>query len=134
MLEKNNVIKIIPLTTNSKVFKHRSTGIILNKRMSTNWLIYSQLKIHKLPIDRCYIADTAKDFSDVIICHYTHKKRKAIEHYIPKKVVDRAKAQGHLYIIHTIESTPEHLFEVDKKNYSGQDLTKKVYDLLQIKF
>ena len=134
MLEKNNVIKIIPLTTNSKVFKHRSIGLILNERMGKNWLIYSQLKIHKLPIDRCYIADTAKDFSDVIICHYTHKKRKAIEHYIPKKVVDRAKAQGHLYIIHTIESTPEHLFEVDKKNYSGQDLTKKVYDLLQIKF
>ena len=132
MLEKNNVIKIIPLTTNSKL-KHRSIGIILNERMGKNWLIYSQLKIHKLPIDRCYVADT-NDFSDVIICHYTRKKRKAIEHYIPKKVVDRAKAQGHLYIIHTIESTPEHLFEVDKNNYSGQDLTKKVYDLLQIKF
>ena len=134
MLEKNNVIKIIPLTTNSKTFKHRSIGLILNERMGKNWLIYSQLKIHKLPIDRCYIAST-EDFSDVITCFYTRKKRKAIEHYIPKKVVDRAKAQGHLYIIHTIEATPEHLFEVDKKNYSGQrDLTKKVYDLLQIKF
>ena len=134
MLEKNNVIKIIPLNTNSKTFKHRSIGIILNERMGRkNWLIYSQLKIHKLPIDRCYVAST-EDFSDVITCFYTRKKRKAIEHYIPKKVVDRAKAQGHLYIIHTIESTPEHLFEVDKNNYSGQDLTKKVYDLLQIKF
>ena len=133
MLAKNNVIKIIPLTTNSKVFKHRSIGLILNERMGKNWLIYSQMKIHKLPIDRCYVADTV-DFSDVITCYYTHKKRQAIEHYIPKKVVDRAKAQGHLYIIHTIESTPEHLFKVDKNNYSGQDLTKKVYDLLQIKF
>ena len=65
MLEKNNVIKIIPLTTNSKVFKHRSIGIILNERMGKNWLIYSQLKIHKLPIDRCYIAST-EDFSDLI--------------------------------------------------------------------
>jgi hypothetical protein len=133
MLAKNTVVKILPLNNRDKLFKHRSIGVVLNDRISKNLLLYSQMHIYKVPVDKVYIADTA-DFSQVITCHYTKKARPAIEHYIPHKVIQRVREAGYAYIIHKLDDTPSHIFEVDKQAYTGsQQLTKKVAELLNIK-
>ena len=132
MLAKNKVVKILPLNNRDKLFKHRSIGIVINERVSKNILIYSQMHIYKVPVDKVYIANV-RDFSDVITCFYTHKKRPAIEHYIPHKVIQRVREAGHAYIIHKLDDTPSHIFEVDKQAYTGQQLTKKVAELLNLK-
>ncbi len=132
MLAKNTVVKILPLNNRDKLFKHRSIGVVLNDRISKNLLIYSQMHIYKVPVDKVYIADV-QDFSQVITCHYTKKKRPAIEHYIPHKVIQRVREAGYAYIIHKVDVTPTHIFEVDKQNYTGQQLTKKVAELLNLK-
>ncbi len=133
MLAKNTVVKILPLNNRDKLFKHRSIAIVLNNRISKNLLLYSQMHIYKVPVDKVYIADVLQDFSDVITCHYTKKARPAIEHYIPHKVIQRVRDRGYAYIIHKVDDTPSHIFEVDKQAYTGQQLTKKVAELLNIK-
>ena len=133
MLTKNTVVKILPLNNRDKLFKHRSIGVVLNDRISKNLLIYSQMRIHKVPVDKVYIADV-QDFSQVITCIYTKKKRPAIEHYIPHKVIQRVREAGHAYIIHKVDVTPAYIFKIDKQNYTaGQQLTKKVAELLNLK-
>ncbi len=132
MLTKNTVVKILPLNNRDKLFKHRSIGVVLNDRISKNLLIYSQMRIHKVPVDKVYIADV-QDFSQVITCHYTKQKRPAIEHYIPHKVIQRVREAGHAYIIHKVDDTPSHIFKIDKQAYTGQQLTKKVAELLNLK-
>ena len=132
MLAKNTVVKILPLNNRDKLFKHRSIGVVLNDRISKNLLLYSQMHIYKVPVDKVYIADTA-DFFQVITCHYTKKARPAIEHYIPHKVIQRVRDRGYAYIIHKLDDTPSHIFEVDKQAYTGQQLTKKVAELLNLK-
>ena len=133
MLTKNTVVKILPLNNRDKLFKHRSIGVVLNDRISKNLLIYSQMRIHKVPVDKVYIADV-QDFSQVITCIYTKKKRPAIEHYIPHKVIQRVRETGYAYIIHKVDVTPTHIFKIDKQAYTGsQQLTKKVAELLNLK-
>ena len=90
------------------------------------------MHIYKVPVDKVYIADTA-DFFQVITCHYTKKKRPAIEHHIPYKTIQRVRESGYSYIIHQIELNDQHIYEIDKQNYTGQQLTKKVAELLNIK-
>jgi len=132
MLIKNTVVKILPLNNRDKLFKHRSIAIVLNDRISKNLILYSQMHIYKVPVDKVYVADV-QDFSQVITCHYTKKKRPAIEHYIPHKVIQRVRDAGHAYIIHKVDVTPSHIFEIDKQVYTGQQLTKKVAELLNLK-
>ena len=132
MLAKNTVVKILPLNNRDKLFKHRTIGIVINERVSKNLLIYSGMHIYKVPVDKVFIANTA-DFSDVITCHYTKKKRQAIEHHIPYKTIQRVRESGYSYIIHQIELNDQHIFEIDKQNYTGQQLTKKVAELLNLK-
>ena len=132
MLAKNTVVKILPLNNRDKLFKHRSIGVVLNDRISKNLLLYSQMHIYKVPVDKVYIADTA-DFFQVITCHYTKKKRQSIEHHIPHKTIQRVRESGYSYIIHQIELNDQHIYEIDKQNYTGQQLTKKVAQLLNIK-
>ena len=132
MLAKNTVVKILPLNNSDKLFKHRTIGIVINERVSKNLLIYSGMHIYKVPVDKVFIANTA-DFSDVITCHYTKKKRQAIEHHIPYKTIQRVRESGYSYIIHQIELNDQHIFEIDKQNYTGQQLTKKVAELLNLK-
>ena len=133
MLAKNTVVKILPLNNRDKLFKHRTIGIVINERVSKNLLIYSGMHIYKVPVDKVYVADV-QDFSQVITCHYTKKQRPAIEHYIPHKVIQRVREAGYAYIIHKVDDTPSHIFEIDKQAYTGsQQLTKKVAELLNLK-
>ena len=133
MLAKNTVVKILPLNNRDKLFKHRSTGVVLNDRISKNLLIYSQMHIYKVPVDKVYIADVLQDFSDVITCHYTKKERPSIEHHIPYKTIQRVRESGYSYIIHQIELNDQHIYEIDKQNYTGQQLTNRVAELLNLK-
>jgi hypothetical protein len=132
MLAKNTVVKILPLNNRDKLFKHRTIGIVINERVSKNLLIYSQMHIYKVPVDKVFIANTA-DFSDVITCHYTKKQRPAIEHHIPYKTIQRVRESGYSYIIHQIELNDQHIYEIDKQNYTGQQLTNRVAELLNLK-
>ena len=129
-MQKNSVVKIIPLRNEDKLFKHSAIGIILNERFNKNWVVYSRMHIYKIPMQRTFIADI-NHFSDVITCYYTHKKRPAnIAYYIPNKTKKRAINAGYQYIMHLVEESPEHLYELEK--YTGQELPQKVKELLTL--